>query len=291
MSWLEALILGIVQGLTEFLPVSSSGHLTIGQEVLALETSGAENLLFDIIVHAATVLSTIVILWSEIFQVLKGSFSTKTWNDEKEYLLKLCISMIPIFIVGMFLKDYVEELFGQGLLIVGICLLLTASLLAFSYYAKPRVKEDISRRDAFIIGLGQACAVLPGLSRSGTTIATGLLLGNKKESVAKFSFLMVLVPILGEAFLELLKIVKHKCPECKTVMEMVDGNWFCSVCEKAQTVGLELSVAIVGFLAAFISGCLACKFMINIVKKGKLIYFAVYCAIAGILALGYSLVH
>lgn len=291
MSWLEALILGIVQGLTEFLPVSSSGHLTIGQEVLALETSGAENLLFDIIVHAATVLSTIVILWSEIFQVLKGSFSTKTWNDEKEYLLKLCISMIPIFIVGMFLKDYVEELFGQGLLIVGICLLLTASLLAFSYYAKPRVKEDISRRDAFIIGLGQACAVLPGLSRSGTTIATGLLLGNKKESVAKFSFLMVLVPILGEAFLELLKIVKHKCPECKTVMEMVDGNWFCSVCEKAQTVGLELSVGIVGFLAAFISGCLACKFMINIVKKGKLIYFAVYCAIAGILALGYSLVH
>ncbi len=291
MSWLEALILGIVQGLTEFLPVSSSGHLTIGQEVLALETSGAENLLFDIIVHAATVLSTIVILWSEIFQVLKGSFSTKTWNDEKEYLLKLCISMIPIFIVGMFLKDYVEELFGQGLLIVGICLLLTASLLAFSYYAKPRVKEDISRRDAFIIGLGQACAVLPGLSRSGTTIATGLLLGNKKESVAKFSFLMVLVPILGEAFLELLKIVKHKCPECKTVMEMVDGNWFCSVCEKAQTVGLELSVGIVGFLAAFISGCLACKFMINIVKKGKLIYFAIYCAIAGILALGYSLVH
>ncbi|MCQ2206646.1 MAG: undecaprenyl-diphosphate phosphatase [Paludibacteraceae bacterium] len=291
MSWLEALILGIVQGLTEFLPVSSSGHLTIGQEVLALETSGAENLLFDIIVHAATVLSTIVILWSEIFQVLKGSFSTKTWNDEKEYLLKLCISMIPIFIVGMFLKDYVEELFGQGLLIVGICLLLTASLLAFSYYAKPRVKEDISRRDAFIIGLGQACAVLPGLSRSGTTIATGLLLGNKKESVAKFSFLMVLVPILGEAFLELLKIVKHKCPECKTVMEMVDGSWFCSVCEKAQTVGLEFSVALVGFLAAFISGCLACKFMINIVKKGKLIYFAVYCAIAGILALGYSLVH
>lgn len=291
MSWLEALILGIVQGLTEFLPVSSSGHLTIGQEVLALETSGAENLLFDIIVHAATVLSTIVILWSEIFQVLKGSFSTKTWNDEKEYLLKLCISMIPIFIVGMFLKDYVEELFGQGLLIVGICLLLTASLLAFSYYAKPRVKEDISRRDAFIIGLGQACAVLPGLSRSGTTIATGLLLGNKKESVAKFSFLMVLVPIWGEAFLELLKIVKHKCPECKTVMEMVDGNWFCSVCEKAQTVGLELSVGIVGFLAAFNSGCLACKFMINIVKKGKLIYFAVYCAIAGILALGYSLVH
>lgn len=291
MSWLEALILGIVQGLTEFLPVSSSGHLTIGQEILALETSGAENLLFDIIVHAATVLSTIVILWSEIFQVLKGSFATKAWNDEKEYLLKLCISMIPIFIVGMFLKDYVEALFGQGLFVVGICLLLTASLLAFSYYAKPRVKEDISRRDAFIIGLGQACAVLPGLSRSGTTIATGLLLGNKKETVAKFSFLMVLVPILGEAFLELLKIVKHKCPECKTVMEMVDGNWFCSVCEKVQNVGLDLSVGIVGFLAAFISGCIACKFMINIVKKGKLIYFAIYCAIAGVLALGYSYVH
>lgn len=291
MSWIEALILGLIQGLTEFLPVSSSGHLTIGQEVLNLKTSGAENLLFDIIVHAATVLSTIVILWKEIFQVLKGSLTTKAWNDDKEYLFKICISMIPIFIVGMFMKDFVEDLFGEGLLVVGICLLITALLLAFSYYAKPRVKEDISRRDAFLIGLGQACAVLPGLSRSGTTIATGLLLGNKKESVAKFSFLMVLVPILGEAFLELLKVIKHKCPDCKEVMQMVDGQWFCQACEKFQVLGLDLGVAIVGFLAAFISGCLACKFMINIVKKGKLIYFAIYCAFAGAVAIVYAMMH
>ncbi|MCQ2189647.1 MAG: undecaprenyl-diphosphate phosphatase [Paludibacteraceae bacterium] len=292
MDWIQALILGLVQGLTEFLPVSSSGHLTIGQEVLGLNTSGSENLLFDIVVHAATVLSTIVILWGEISHVLKGSLKggLNTWNDDREYVLKICISMIPIFVVGMFFKDFVEDLFGEGLLVVGICLLVTASLLAFSYYAKPRIKEDISRRDAFIIGLGQACAVLPGLSRSGTTIATGLLLGNKKESVAKFSFLMVLVPILGEAFLELLKIIKHKCPDCKTIMEMnSDGEWFCQVCDKVQNMGLDMSVAVVGFLAAFISGALACKGMIEFVKKGKLIYFAIYCAIIGCWAIGYSM--
>ncbi len=290
MDWIEALILGLIQGLTEFLPVSSSGHLTIGQEILGLQTSGAENLLFDTIVHAATVLSTIVILWSEISKVMKGSMSggLKTWNEDREYVLKICISMIPIFIIGMFFKEEVEEIFGEGLLIVGICLLITATLLTFSYYAKPRIKEDISRRDAFIIGLGQACAVLPGLSRSGTTIATGLLLGNKKESVAKFSFLMVLVPILGEAFLQLLKIFKHKCPECKTVMEMANGEWTCAV-HGVQNMGLDLNVAVVGFLAAFISGALACKGMIEFVKKGKLIYFAIYCAIIGCWAIGYSM--
>lgn len=291
MDWIQALILGLIQGLTEFLPVSSSGHLTIGQEILGLNTSGAENLLFDTVVHAATVLSTIVILWSEISKVLKGSLSCglKEWNDDREYVFKICISMIPIFIIGMFFKDYVEEIFGEGLLIVGICLLVTATLLSFSYFAKPRIKEDISRRDAFIIGLGQACAVLPGLSRSGTTIATGLLLGNKKESVAKFSFLMVLVPILGEAFLQLLKIFKHKCPTCKSVMELINGEWFCDTCHKVQNMGLDLDVAIVGFLAAFISGALACKGMIEFVKKGKLIYFAIYCAIIGVWAICYSM--
>lgn len=289
MDWLEALILGLVQGLTEFLPVSSSGHLTIGQEILGLNTSGSENLLFDIIVHAATVCSTIVILWYEIAQIFKGTFSTKEWNADKEYLLKLVISMIPIFVVGMFFKDYVEAIFGQGLIVVGCCLLLTAALLAFSYYAKPRQKEEITRKDAFIIGLGQACAVLPGLSRSGTTIATGLLLGNKKETVAKFSFLMVLVPILGEAFLELLKILKHKCPDCKTVMELVNGEYFCSVCDKVQNLALDINVIVVGFLAAFISGALACKGMIEFVKRGKLIYFSVYCAIVGCWAIVYSM--
>lgn len=270
MEWFEALILGLVQGLTEFLPVSSSGHLTIGQEVLGLETSVAENLQFDVAVHAATVLSTICILWREIEGLFKGTFLTKEMNEEKVYVAKICVSMIPIFIVGIFFKDAVEALFGHGLLLVGCCLLLTAALLAFSYYAKPRQKEDISYLHAFIIGVAQAVAVLPGLSRSGTTIATGLLLGNKKEKVAQFSFLMVLVPILGEAFLSLLKSLK---PAEEAVAATSMGT-------------LPLAV---GFLAAFISGCLACKFMIGIVKKGKLIYFAAYCLLAGAVAIAYSL--
>ncbi len=267
MSWFEALLLGLVQGLTEFLPVSSSGHLTIGQEILNLNTSSADNLLFTVTVHAATVLSTIVILWKEIEGLFKGTFFTKAWNDEKVYVSKIFLSMIPVFVIGMFFKDEVEAIFGSGLLIVGCCLLLTASLLAFAYYAKPRQKETISWRDAFIIGVGQAIAVLPGLSRSGTTIATGLLLGNKKESVAQFSFLMVLIPILGETFLNILDMIE----------------------DPSLVGGIGFAPLAVGFLAAFISGCLACKFMINLVKRGKLIYFAIYCAIVGAITIGFSL--
>ncbi|MBQ1177180.1 MAG: undecaprenyl-diphosphate phosphatase [Paludibacteraceae bacterium] len=259
MNWWEALILGLIQGLTEFLPVSSSGHLEIGQALFG--SSGQDNLLFAVVVHAATVLSTITILWAEIWALLKGCF-TKTWNPEKEYIVKIAISMIPIFIVGIFFKDQVEAFFGQGLLIVGCCLIITSLLLAFAYFAKPRVRENISYRDAFIIGIAQACAVLPGLSRSGTTIATGLLLGNKKESIAQFSFLMVLVPILGDAFLELLHILQGEV-----------------------VVNIPILSLVLGFIAAYISGCLACKFMIHIVKKGKLIYFAAYCLIAGGLAI------
>lgn len=259
MNWWEALILGLIQGLTEFLPVSSSGHLEIGQALFG--TSGSDNLLFAVVVHAATVLSTITILWAEIWALLKGCF-TKTWNPQKEYVAKIALSMIPIFIVGVFFKDQVESFFGSGLLIVGCCLIVTSLLLAFAYFAKPRTRETLSYRDAFIIGLAQACAVLPGLSRSGSTIATGLLLGNKKESIAQFSFLMVLAPILGDAFLELLDILQGQ-------------------------VALEIPILslVIGFVAAYISGCLACKWMIEIVKRGKLIYFAVYCLIAGGLAI------
>lgn len=268
MNWLEALLLGILQGLTEFLPVSSSGHLTIAQDILNLKTSAADNLQFIVVVHAATVLSTIVILWKEISFLFKGTFCTKAWNDEKSYVLKIIISMIPVFIVGVFFKDYVEALFGQGILLVGCCLLLTALLLAFAYYAKPRQKENISYRDSFIIGLSQAVAVLPGLSRSGTTIATGLLLGNKKENVAQFSFLMVLVPILGETLLD--------------VLEMLG--------EPATASGIGVLPLVIGFLSAFAAGCFACKFMINLVKKGKLIYFAIYCAIVGVASIIFALV-
>jgi undecaprenyl-diphosphatase len=259
MNWLEALLLGLIQGLTEFLPVSSSGHLEIGQALFG--TSGEDNLLFAVVVHAATVLSTITILWMEIWKLIKGCF-TKTWNEEKAYVAKILLSMIPIFVVGIFFKDQVESLFGSGLLIVGCCLLLTSLLLAFAYYAKPRQRETISYRDAFIIGIAQACAVLPGLSRSGSTIATGLLLGNKKESIAQFSFLMVLAPILGDALIETIHILQGEV-----------------------VANIPLSSLLIGFLAAYISGCFACKFMIRIVQRGKLIYFAAYCLIAGGLAI------
>lgn len=261
MEWFEALLLGILQGLTEYLPVSSSGHLAIGAALFGIE--GEDNLTFTIAVHVATVLSTLVILWKEIDWIFRGLFKFEL-NAETKYVINIIVSMIPIGIVGVFFKDYVEEIFGSGLLIVGCMLLLTALLLTFSYYAKPRLKENISLKDAFIIGLAQACAVLPGLSRSGTTIATGLLLGDNKAKLAQFSFLMVIPPILGEALLDGMKIVKGAA----------EG-----------TSDISVLSLVVGFVAAFVSGCLACKWMINIVKKGKLIYFAIYCAIAGILTI------
>ena len=263
MSWWEALILGIVQGLTEFLPVSSSGHLEIGHALLG--TSGEENLTFAIIVHAATVLSTLVILWREVAQLFKGTFTTLQWNTEKDYVAKLLVSIIPVFIVGMFFKDQVEAFFGNGLLLVGICLLITAVLLALSEWLQKKrqtVGHEVTYKDAFIIGIAQAFAVLPGLSRSGTTIATGLLCGVKKESVAQFSFLMVLIPILGEALLDGMKLLSG---------EMVSE--------------LSASAAIVGFLAAFLTGCFACRFMLEVVRRQRLVWFALYCAIIGTAAI------
>ena len=258
MEWFEALILGIIQGLTEYLPVSSSGHLAIGSTLFGL--SGEENLTFTVAVHVATVLSTIVILWKEIVWLFTDLFKFK-WNEGTKYIVNILISMIPVGIVGLFFKDKVEAIFGSGLLVVGICLMITALLLAFSYWAKPRQRENISPLHAFIIGIAQALAVLPGLSRSGSTIATGLLLGNKKERLTQFSFLMVIPPILGEALLDV-----------KDMAEMGVSQ---------AMAGLPTLSLAVGFLAAFICGCLACKWMINIVKKGKLIWFAVYCAIVG----------
>ncbi len=269
MNWVEALILGVVQGLTEFLPVSSSGHLEIGQALLG--TAGEENLTFAVVVHTATVLSTLVILWHEVAQLFKGTFTTMKWNEEKDYVAKILVSMIPVFIIGMFFKDYVESFFGHGLLLVGICLMITAFLLWLSELLSKRMKGDgheVTYKDAIIIGCAQAVAVLPGLSRSGTTIATGLLCGVKKDKVAQFSFLMVLIPILGEAFLDLLKAIK----------------------DPAEFSTLPAISLIVGFLAAFLTGCFACKFMIEIVKRQKLIYFAIYCVCAGLFAIIYSLV-
>ena len=268
MGWIESLLLCKVKGLTEFLPVSSSGHLIIGQELLGVDTSAADSLMFTVVVHAATVCSTLVVLWKEVAHLFRGTFMVKAWNEEKSYVAKIFLSMIPVFIIGVFFKDYVEAIFGSGLLVVGCCLMLTALLLTFAYFAKPRQKETISYMDAFIIGLSQAVAVLPGLSRSGTTIATGLMLGNKKESVAQFSFLMVIIPILGEAILSLADALLNGQP-------LMDA------------VGVVPLV--VGFAGAFLSGCFACKFMIGLVKRGKLIYFAIYCALAGIITVCYSL--
>lgn len=272
MSWLESLLLGIIQGLTEFLPVSSSGHLTILSNLFGL--SGEENLTVTVALHVATVLSTVVVLWKEIVWIFKDLFAKQSWrsydglNDGTKFALNILVSMIPVAIVGFFFKDFVESVFGSGLLIVGIMLLVTAALLAFSYFSKPRPREHITPLHAFIIGVGQAVAVLPGLSRSGTTIATGLLLGDKKENLAQFSFLMVIPPVLGEALLDV-----------KDIFEVGFST---------AMSGVSPFALLVGVVAAFITGCLACKWMINIVKRGKLVWFAVYCAIVGILAICFA---
>ena len=263
MEWFEALILGLVQGLTEFLPVSSSGHLAIGKALLGVEP--ANDLIFEVTVHAATVLATIVVFRKEIWKLLCGLFKFK-YNDETDYIAKLCVSMIPVFVVGMFLKDKVEAAFSS-LLVVGLCLLVTALLLTLSDFLAKRVsaavkesRNGISFWQAFVVGVGQALAVLPGLSRSGTTISSGLLCGVKRENMAQFSFLMVLVPILGETFLD-----------------VVDGEM------AASAVGaLPL---LLGFVAAFFSGLFACRVMIALVRKAQLKWFGLYCALVGLLVI------
>lgn len=271
MNELQALIMGLIQGLTEYLPVSSSGHLTIAGTLFGL--GGTENLTFTIAVHVATVLSTLVILRHEIHSLLKGLADPHAplLSPERRYILAILVSMIPVGIVGLFFKDTVEAIFGSGLHIVGFTLIITSALLTMSYYARPRQKEDISITDAIVIGIAQALAVLPGLSRSGTTIATGLLLGDKKEKVAQFSFLMVIPPILGEALLDIVKALKDGVP--------------------AATGTVTLTSLAIGFLAAFVSGSLACKWMLSIVKQGKLVYFGIYCAIVGSIILASTLIR
>lgn len=287
MDTLDALIMGIVQGLAEYLPISSSGHLEIAREVLGLKLSGADSLQFDVTLHVATVLSTLVVLWKE-FVPLCRSFFTFRRDENTAYVWKILVSCIPVAIVGLCFKDTIETFFGQELTLVGYCLLATAALLAFSYFFRTRPLDhsritggayrprDISFVDAFVIGCAQAVAVLPGLSRSGTTIATGILIGDKREQVAQFSFFMVVIPILGEALLDIKDIF---------AVDAIDA---------ASGVGeaaIGAAPVIVGFLASFIVGCLACKWMLSIVKKGKLIWFAAYCVLAALLCLakGYNL--
>lgn len=264
LNWFQSLILGIVQGLTEYLPVSSSGHLTIASKVFTDFNNGEDILAFTVLLHVATVLSTVVILWKEIVWLFADLFKFK-WNEGTRYTFNILVSMIPVAIVGLFFEKQISAAFDGNLIVVGICLLVTAALLAFSYWAKPRQREHISPIHSFIIGIAQAVAALPGLSRSGATIATGLLLGNKKEKLAQFSFLMVIPPILGKALLDAKKMTE--------------------VGISTTLNGISPLAAIVGFLSAFIVGCIACKWMINLVKKGKLIWFAAYCVAAGILAI------
>lgn len=270
MSWIEAILLGIVQGLTEFLPVSSSGHLAIGKALFGIETA---DLSFEVIVHAATVLATIVVFWKDILALLQGLFKFK-FNAETRYICLILLSMIPVFIVGMFFKDQVESIFGSGLLVVGFALLVTAFLLFLSETLEVRRAvqagndggqagnggQKMTWKSALWMGLAQAVAVIPGLSRSGSTIATGLICGVKKEEVTRFSFLMVLIPILGEAFLD-----------------VVGGDF-------AQS-SVGVLPLILGFLAAFVSGLFACRVMIAMVKKARLRWFALYCAIVGLICI------
>jgi len=257
MNEIQALILGLLQGLTEFLPVSSSGHLEIGHAVLGVHTKN--NLLFAVTVHVATVLSTLVVFRKDIWRLLTDLFALQ-WNESTQYISKLLFSSIPVLILGLLFAEEIEQLFTGNMLLVGSMLLVTASLLTFAHFAK-KGDMQITWGKSFLIGIAQALTVMPGISRSGATIATGLLLGIKKDEVARFSFLMVLVPILGAAFLD-----------------VIGGDF-------SEETAIGTMPLLIGFLAAFISGLLACSLMIKVVKQGKLIYFAVYCLIVGLITI------
>lgn len=269
MDWWQALILGLVQGLTEFLPVSSSGHLIIFQHLTGTDVDPDSFLGFTVLVHFATVCSTLVVFWAAIWKLLKGLFRFR-YNDETDYVAKILVSMIPVMVVGLFFKDAVEDLFGEGLIVVGCCLFITALLLWLSdlFGSRKGAKEHrngISFAQAFTVGIGQACAVAPGLSRSGTTIATGLLTGVRRDVMAQFSFLMVLVPIVGEQLLSVLKSLHGGDP--------LFGP-------EVSTLSLAL-----GFVAAFLSGLFACRAMVALVRRAKLYWFSIYCVLAAVLCL------
>ena len=256
MNWFEAMILGLIQGLTEFLPVSSSGHLELAKAFFGIDPDAS--FYFTVAVHGATVLSTIVVFWKEIIDLLNGSLKFKL-NDQSSYVLKIIVSMIPVMIIGILLKDPIEGLFNGNLIFVGLMLLVTSVLLGIAHFIKKK-ERTIGYKDAFIIGIAQAIAVIPGISRSGSTIATGLMIGNKKGEIARFSFLMVLVPVIGANFLEIFS-----------------GD--------VTTSGTGFGIIFLGFIAAFISGYFACRWMISLVKRSKLIWFSIYCAIIGLVSI------
>ncbi|WP_298323559.1 undecaprenyl-diphosphate phosphatase [uncultured Dokdonia sp.] len=259
---LDALILGVIQGLTEFLPVSSSGHLELGKAILGDTSVPEESLMFTVVVHFATALSTIVVFRKDIVEILNGLFSFK-WNEETQFSAKIVLSMIPAVIVGLFFEEQLEALFGGNIMLVGCMLLVTAVLLYFADRAKD-TQKNVTFSNAFIIGVSQAVAMIPGISRSGATISTSVLLGNDKSKAARFSFLMVIPLIFG-------KIAK----------DLMDGA--------LTTQTGNVSVLVIGFVAAFVAGLVACTWMIKLVKKSKLSWFAIYCLIVGVIAIGFSI--
>ncbi|MGF1635554.1 MAG: undecaprenyl-diphosphate phosphatase [Cyclobacteriaceae bacterium] len=259
MSIIEAIILGIVQGLTEFLPVSSSGHIEIGKVLLNIQT--ADNLLFSIIVHGATALSTVIVFRKTIFELLKGLLAFEM-NESWKFALLILVSMIPVGIIGLLFEKQLEALFSGNLLLVGSMLIVTASLLALSYFRKPS-NGDVGLKQAIIIGLAQSVAILPGISRSGATISTALMLGVDKDKATRFSFLMVLPPIIGATLLKVKDFIEEPA--------IADG-----------ISGIALTA---GFIAAFLAGLFACSIMIKIVRSGKLIYFSIYCLLVGTVAI------
>jgi undecaprenyl-diphosphatase len=255
MTWFEALVLGLIQGLTEFLPVSSSGHLEIAKSLFGVNPEAS--FYFTVAVHGATVLSTIVVFRKEIVTLAKGTLKFRM-NDETSYVLKIIVSMIPVGIAGLLLKDPIERMFNGNMVFVGFMLLITSLLLAGAHFIRKR-DRTINYLDAFIIGIAQAFAVIPGISRSGATIATGLMIGNSKDKIARFSFLMVLVPVIAANLLEIL-----------TGEIISDGS--------------GTGIILIGFFAAFFSGYLACRWMVELVKRSKLIWFSIYCVITGLLS-------
>jgi undecaprenyl-diphosphatase len=257
MSIFEAIVLGLIQGLTEFLPVSSSGHLELGHALFGLEGEG--NLTFDILVHGATVLSTLIVFRKDIADLFIGLSKFK-WNEPTRYVALLLVSAIPVAIAGVFFDDFIESLFVGNMVFIGCMLLVTATLLTLAHFMRKGTRE-IGFWDAIVIGLAQMVAIVPGISRSGSTIATGMMLGNDKKDLARFSFLMVILPILGANFLQLVSS------------------------ETTAETAMSTAPLIAGFLAAFVSGLLACKLMIGIVRKGSLIYFAAYCVVIGLIAI------
>ena len=261
MDLLDAIILGIVQGLTEFLPVSSSGHLELGKALLGDQSVPKESLLFTVVLHFATALSTIVVFRKDVLEILRGLFQFK-WNEESQFSMKILISMIPAVLIGVFFEDSLEQLFGGNIVLVGFMLIITALLLFLADQAKDSYTK-VSHLNALVIGISQAIAVLPGISRSGATISTSVLLGIDKTRAARFSFLMVVPLIFG-----------------KMAKDLLGGELVFQ--------GEQFTLLSAGFVAAFLSGLLACTWMIKIVRKSKLTYFAIYCVLVGALAIGYG---